>query len=168
MSQAPNKVSLVIGGVTKQMTLLLGSGKSGTYYVDIDSLPSGESDGCVPYYFEVNSGASQMPADESYHFLTYGFNNCKRNIGKRPSTSTVGTTTTPTQTPSPTTTPTQTPSPTTSPPQTPSPTTTPFQTTSPTTTPPLTPAPTPTPTPASTGKCFRDKIVDILVLSYLS
>ena len=82
MSQAPNKVSIVIGGTSKKMALLLGSAKSGTYYVDIDTLPSGESDGCVPYYFQVNSGASKMPADTSYHFLTYGFNNCKRNIGK--------------------------------------------------------------------------------------
>jgi uncharacterized protein YkwD len=56
MSQAPNKVSIVIGGTTKKMTLLLGSAKSGTYYVDIANLPSGENDGCVPYYFQVNSG----------------------------------------------------------------------------------------------------------------
>merc|ERR1712176_1054164 len=60
---------------------LMGSAKSGTYFVDIDTLSGADSDGCVPYYFEVNSGASRMPADKSYHFLTYGVNNCRRNIG---------------------------------------------------------------------------------------
>ena len=81
MSQAPNTVSLVIAGITKPMSLLLGTAKTGTYFVDVSTLPTGDSDGCVPYHFEVN-GASRMPADTSYHFLTYGFNNCKRNIGQ--------------------------------------------------------------------------------------
>merc|ERR1712187_374458 len=64
------------------MALLLGTPKSGTYFVDVDTLPSAGAGGCVEYYFEVNSGASRMPADKSYHFLTYGINNCKLNIGK--------------------------------------------------------------------------------------
>ena len=80
MSQAPNTVSLVIGGATKPMSLLLGTAKSGTYFVDLATLPAGDSDGCVPYHFEVD-GASRMPADASYYFLTYGLKNCKRNIG---------------------------------------------------------------------------------------
>ena len=85
MTQAPNTVLLIIGGTTKSMSLLLGTAKTGTYFVDVATLPAGDSDGCVPYHFEVN-GASRMPADTSYHFLTYGVNNCKRNIGQGRST----------------------------------------------------------------------------------
>ena len=90
MSQAPSKVSVVVGGTTKTMALLMGTAKSGTYYVDVDTFTGAEIDGCVPYYFEVNSnaGSSRMPKDKSFHFLTFGIKNCKRNIGttaKQPS-----------------------------------------------------------------------------------
>ena len=81
MSPAPNTVSLIIDGATKPMSLLLGIAKTGTYFVDIATLPAGDSEGCVPYHFEVD-GVSRMPADSSYYFLTYGINNCKRNIGQ--------------------------------------------------------------------------------------
>jgi hypothetical protein len=82
MAQAPSKVSVVVGGTSRTMALLMGTARSGTYFVDIGTLSGADSDGCVQYYFEVNSGASRMPADKSYHFLTFGVNNCKRNIGK--------------------------------------------------------------------------------------
>ena len=81
MSQALETVSVVIGNTKKPMSLLLGTAKIGTYFVDVATLPAGESDGCVRYHFEVN-GVSRMPADSSYHFLTYGINDCKRNIGQ--------------------------------------------------------------------------------------
>jgi uncharacterized protein YkwD len=81
MLQAPTTVTVVVGGTTKAMSLLLGTAKSGTYFVDVDALPAAGADGCVEYYFQVNSGASRMPADKSYRFLTYGVNKCKRNIG---------------------------------------------------------------------------------------
>ena len=94
MSQAPSQVSVVVGGTSKAMSLLLGTARSGTYFVDIDTLSGAEGDGCVPYYFEVNSGASRMPADQSFHFLTYEVNKCNRNIGTTMGTSVAPTTTT--------------------------------------------------------------------------
>ena len=71
MSNVPTKVSAIVGGITKPMKLLLGTPKSGTYYVDIKTLTGADADRCVPYYFEINSGASRMPKDKAYHFLTY-------------------------------------------------------------------------------------------------
>ena len=93
MAQAPIKVSVVVGGITTTMALLLGTAKSGTYFADIDTLAGADSDGCVPYYFEVNSGATRMPSDNLYHFLTYGVNACKRNIGKGSTATTTAATT---------------------------------------------------------------------------
>ena len=92
MAQAPIKVSVVVGGITTTMALLLGTAKSGTYFADIDTMAGADSDGCVPYYFEINSGATRMPSDKLYHFLTYGVNACKRNIGKGNADTTTATT----------------------------------------------------------------------------